>query len=241
MDRNLNNLLKWGIENSAPSSTAAGGPNGATGVTTHSSDTTTANDTPTDPSSTATPASNLNPELLSALFGGPSEADLMRAAMAAIRDPSVDLDNKLIAFDNFEQMIESLDNANNLEPLALWAPLIELLAHDERELRRMAAWCVGTAVQNNATSQARFLAHGGVPPLVGLATREGEDEAVRRKAVYALSSAVRNHQPAMDAAAEELKKAGHEHGKGDQLDASDMDAVDGVIDWLKEKAKGAKA
>ena len=240
MDRNMNSLLKWGIENSVPSSTPSA-PNGPTAVTAHSSEAPTpeaaASTAPAPPTAPST-GSNLNPELLSALFGGPSEADLMRAAMDVLTDPTATRDNKLIAFDNFEQLIESLDNANNLEPLKLWTPLLSLLADAEPEMRRMAAWCVGTAVQNNARSQERLLAAGGVPPLVGLATAEGEDEAVRRKAIYALSSAVRNYQPAMDVAAEELGK----HGKGGQVDAADMDAVDGVIEWLRESVnKAAKA
>ncbi|KAH6641592.1 Hsp70 nucleotide exchange factor FES1 [Chaetomium tenue] len=245
MERNLNSLLKWSIENSVPSSapTANGtnGTNGTTAVTTHSSD---SNNTPTTPAdapsqtngtSAAAADSKLNPEILSALFGGPSEAELMKAAMEVLTDKSATLDNQLIAFDNFEQLIESLDNANNLEPLKLWAPLLGLLAHDEAEMRRMAAWCVGTAVQNNARTQERLLAEGGLPTLVGLATKEGEDVAVRRKAIYALSSAVRNCQPAMDAATAELSA----HGKGDKVDAGDMDAVDGVIEWLREKVNGA--
>lgn len=244
MDRNLTNLLKWGIENSVPSSAPAA--NGTTAVTAHASDSTptpssiaATEPTTTTATTTTTTGSNLNPELLSALFGGPSEAELMRAAMEVLTDPATTLENKLIAFDNFEQLIESLDNANNLEPLALWTPLLSLLAHDEAEMRRMAAWCVGTAVQNNARSQERLLAMGGVPPLVALATKEGEEEAVRRKAIYALSSAVRNYQPAMDSAVGELKKGGHDgHGKGDKVDAADMDAVDGVIGWLKEKVNG---
>jgi hypothetical protein len=36
-----------------------------------------------------------------------------------------------------------------------------------------------------------------------------------------------------------LKKGGHDgHGKGEKVDAGDMDAVDGVIGWLKEKVNG---
>jgi hsp70-interacting protein len=81
---------------------------------------------------------------------------------------------------------------------------------------------------------------GGIPHLVHLATHDEEHEAVRRKAVYALSSAVRNYQPAMDVAHEELKKKGHPV-EGDKIDAADMDAVDGVMNGLKEKAtKGRK-
>ncbi|KAJ9143857.1 Hsp70 nucleotide exchange factor FES1 [Pleurostoma richardsiae] len=211
-DRGLSELLKWSIENTP----AADGNN------TSSAD--------------RAPASRLNPEVIAALFGGPSDAELMQAAMGVITstDPGVSLDDKLTAFDNLEQLIESLDNANNLAKLSLWTPLLGMLEHDERELRKMAAWCVGTAVQNNEPSQERLLAMGGIPALVGLATAGDEHLDVRRKAIYALSSAVRNYQPAMDAAAEELAKKGREAGK---IDARNMDAVDDLINGLKEETK----
>lgn len=222
MDAKLNELLKWSIENS--SSTEG---------------------TPSNAPVTHRP---IDPQTMAALFGGPSEAELMRAAMDVITntDPEVTLDDKLVAFDNFEQLIESLDNANNLAPLSLWTPLLDLLAHEERELRRMAAWCVGTAVQNNEPSQERLVALGGIPRLVALAThKDGDDnqsaedkqekeaEAVRRKAIYALSSAVRNYQPAMDIAVEELAKSGLR--SGEKVDATDMDAVDKVMDALRTR------
>ena len=92
---------------------------------------------------------------LNNLFGGPSDADLMKESMTAIQDPSISLENKLVAFDNFEQLVENIDNANNLSPLGLWTPLIEQLKSPESELRRMAAWCIGTSVQNNEKAQER--------------------------------------------------------------------------------------
>lgn len=208
MDKNLSRLLQWSIENQ----------------------------TKGENDDTARPATQLTPEVLSSLFGGPSEADLMKAAMEAIHDPEVTLDNKLIAFDNFEQLIESLDNANNITNLSLWTPLLDCLDHKHAEMRRMAAWCVGTAVQNNVPTQERLLAVGGLPRLVALATRSDDEEAVRRKAIYAISSAVRNYQPAMDACTDELAKHGYSGGK---IDSQDMDAVDEVMNFLK--AKIAKA
>jgi hsp70-interacting protein len=208
----MNELLKWSVENSS----------------------TTANDPSTGPPTNR----HLNPDALNALFGGPSDADLMIESMQAIRstDPEVTLEDKLVAFDNFEQLIENLDNANNLQPLALWTPLLECLAHEEEEIRMMAAWCVGTAVQNNEKSQERLLAMNGIPPLVKLATAEKEGQKVRRKAVYALSSAARNYQPSMDVLTEELGKLGR---SGEKIDASDMDAVDVLIEGLREEASKA--
>lgn len=235
MDKNLNELLKWSIE--AQTSGQNGAGSGATGVT--SASTTTNNDPAPAPNGTAAAAtqSQLNPEILAALLGGPSDADLMRDSMAAIMSDAVPLDQKLIAFDNFEQLIESLDNANNMSQLGLWTPLLAQLAAAEPDLRRYAAWCVGTAVQNNERSQERLLAAGGLPGLVRLATDAAEDEAVRRKAVYALSSACRNYQPAMDLVAAELEKNGTRAEGGDKVDATNMDAVDEVMNDLKEKAK----
>jgi hsp70-interacting protein len=128
MDPRLNDLFKWGIENSDASKN--------------------------DPSS-APPREALNPEILAALMGGPSDADRMKDAMSAIQNPEVDMENKMIAFDNFEQLVENIDNANNMEPLGLWSPLVKLLESEEKDLRMMAAWCAGTAVQNNVKAQER--------------------------------------------------------------------------------------
>jgi hsp70-interacting protein len=214
-DPGLNSLLKWSVENS----------------------TTTQNDTD------AAPPTNrgIDPSALAALFGGPSDADLMLSSMSAILTPDVEvtLDDRLVAFDNFEQLIENLDNANNLGPLKLWEPLLSCLENTEGEIRRMAAWCVGTAVQNNEKSQQMLVDMGqekGIGRLVKVAVGEKEGAQVRRKAVYALSSAVRNFQPAMDLLTEELGKLGR---SGEKIDASDMDAVDVLIGGLREEAAQA--
>ncbi|PSR83366.1 nucleotide exchange factor Fes1-domain-containing protein, partial [Coniella lustricola] len=231
-NKNLNELLKWSIQ------AQTAGENTATAATTadQAGDSNNAAAAVTSPSTTQ-PPSQLTPEILASLLGGPSDADLMVEAMQVITspDPTVDLETKLIAFDNFEQLIESLDNANNMPTLNLWTPLLSMLTHAETDLRRYAAWCVGTAVQNNEKSQERLLAAGGLPGLVQLATSGEEEEAVRRKAVYALSSACRNYQPAMDVVAKELAKKGAlEEGKG-QVDATNMDAVDEIMTGLKNK------
>jgi len=200
----MNNLLKWSIENSN-ASTENGPP-------------------PTD--------RPINAEALAQLMGGPSDADMMRESMAAILSTEVDLENKMVAFDNLEQLIENIDNANNMENLGLWPPLLELLKAEEADLRRMAAWCVGTATQNNVKAQDRLLALDGVSKVVHVATTDS-NAAVRRKTVYALSSAVRNYQPGMDAALETLPK---EYLTSEKVDAGDMEAIDAIMDKLRAAA-----
>ncbi|KAL3432201.1 Hsp70 nucleotide exchange factor fes1 [Aspergillus tetrazonus] len=206
MDPNMNNLLKWGIQNSTATQQTSDSNNNASQA----------------------PRSNITPEMLSALFGGPSEADLMKAAMEALRSDEVDLENKLIAFDNFEQLIESIDNANNLEPLGLWTPLVELLKHEEPDMRRMAAWCIGTAVQNNEKAQDKLIVMNAIPTLVSMSTQDPVP-AVRKKAVYALSSAVRNYQPGTNELVKHLPD-GYASGK---VDAADMDTIDTIMDKLR--------
>lgn len=129
----MNNLLKWGIENSQPADPAS----------------------TRDPRSSQPPRRQLNEDALRTLMGGPSDADLMLQSMAAISSADVSIENKIVAFDNFEQLIENLDNANNMESLKLWSPLVAQLRSEEAELRRYAAWCLGTAVQNNIKAQER--------------------------------------------------------------------------------------
>ncbi|KAK5061438.1 hypothetical protein LTR84_007981 [Exophiala bonariae] len=204
-DPGLNSLLSWSIENSEAGRTS---------------------DQPTrEPK-------GLSADALRALMGGPSDADLMRESMAIIAsdDPEVTHEVKMTAFDNFEQLIENLDNANNMESLGLWTPLIAQLDSSEADFRRMAAWCIGTAVQNNAKSQERFLAVNGVEKIVKVAL-DDQDKTVRRKAIYALSSSVRNYQPAMNEAVKRLPK---EVTGPDQVSAADMDVIDAIMAKLRE-------
>ena len=60
---------------------------------------------------------------------------------------------------------------------------------------------------------------------------EDPNEPVRRKAVYAISSEMRNYQPAADEVVkvlpEDLRLAG-------KVDAGSMDAIDGIVDRLRQ-------
>ncbi|OAX77133.1 hsp70-like protein [Emergomyces africanus] len=117
------------------------------------------------------------------LLNAPSDAELMKNAMAAIRSPATTIEDKLIAFDNFEQLVENLDNANNLGVLALWEPLVEELGAPEAGRRMMGAWCIGTAVQNNVGAQDMLLskAPAALSTLFTLSQND-PDTTVRRKA-----------------------------------------------------------
>ncbi|SCU93299.1 LAME_0F03312g1_1 [Lachancea meyersii CBS 8951] len=136
-----------------------------------------------------------DPKLLQQLFGGgPDEPALMKQAIVVITNPEAELEAKLIAFDNFEMLIENLDNANNIENLKLWEPLIGVLQSPEPELRAFALSVIGTAVQNNAKSQENFLKYEhGLPQLIKIAKDANEKTDVRTKAFYALSNLVKHN------------------------------------------------
>ncbi|KAG5301833.1 hsp70-like protein [Histoplasma ohiense] len=210
MDSSMNNLLKWSIENSAPTTTS------------------------TDGTTPAPAPRSLSPTALHRLLlNAPSDAELMKNAMAAIRSPTTTLDDKLIAFDNFEQLVENLDNANNLGVLGLWEPLVQELEAAEAGRRMMGAWCIGTAVQNNAGAQEMLLSKSPTALSTLFALSQNDpDTSVRRKAIYALSSAIRNHQPAMDVLLGHIPNDAREE-MGEHVDASDMEGVDKLVSWLR--------
>lgn len=134
-DPGLNNLLKWGIQNSEASRT--------------------------DAAATEQPPAQIDVEALQRLvtgMSGPSDAQLMQESMQVIQNDEAELEHRKTAFDNFEQLIENLDNANNIESLGLWMPLVKQLENEESEMRFYAAWCCGTAVQNNIRTQERVSA-----------------------------------------------------------------------------------
>jgi len=215
MDKNLSGLLRWGIEHTDTSGNAP--------------------TTQTEPMSQAELEAKraANADLMKALMSGPSDADLMKESIAAIKSPDVDLENKLIAFDNFEQLVESIDNANNITPLALWEPLLQELESEEAQLRAMAAWCIATAVQNNIKAQEKITELGSIPRLTYLSVKD-QDEGVRKKAILALSAAVRNHEPALEQVLSSLPVA---FKVAAPKDAGDMEAIDAIIQKLRDASK----
>lgn len=203
-DPALNNLLKWSIQNSQASESQNGSPQ--------------------PPSNT-----QLNPDAIRAMFGK-SDAQLMMESMDFIDNSENDLDERVVAFDNFEQLVEGIDNANNMENLGLWTRLVKHLENPDAEMRMYAAWCCGIAVQNNIRSQERVLILGAIPTLVNLATAD-KDKTVRKKAILALSSTVRNFQPALD---ETVEKMPAEFKPAGKLDANDMSSVDSLVQKLRD-------
>lgn len=123
---------------------------------------------------------------------GPDDAKLMLQSMSAIQDPSLPPDQHEIAFENLEALVEQIDNAKNLQNLKLWPPLLAQLHKQGALYRRGACAVIATAVQNNPVSQADFLKLDGLKRVLHLFL-EDSDLSVRRKALFAITSTIRNN------------------------------------------------
>lgn len=140
-----------------------------------------------------------DPEMLKQLFGGPDEPALMNQAMIVATNPEATQEAREVALENFEMLIENLDNANNIENLKLWPSVIAQLLAEFVSLQVLAASIVAIATQNNPSSQEAFLkAEGGFSKLIELAAAQETPKELRMKAFFALASVVRNYQDAAD-------------------------------------------
>ncbi|ODV86327.1 hypothetical protein CANARDRAFT_27558 [[Candida] arabinofermentans NRRL YB-2248] len=148
-----------------------------------------------------------DPELLAQLFGNQAdEPTLMKQNLSVILHPEADLDNKLTAFDNFEMLIENLDNANNIQNMGMWGSLLDILDEEESQLVSFACSVIGTAAQNNKDSQDSFLknaetdekSENKMGKLIEFASglSKGQDKQVQLKALYALSNVIRHNEDA---------------------------------------------
>ncbi|KAJ2687275.1 hsp70 nucleotide exchange factor fes1 [Coemansia spiralis] len=131
----------------------------------------------------------LDPAIIDAILGKPASVQ-MTECMDAVESSETPLEAREIALDDLEMLVENIDNACNLNPLALWPRLIALYDSPESSIRVGALWVSGTAVQHNPKAQAAFSSHGGVQAALRV-FQSDTDTAVRTKALYCLSSAIR--------------------------------------------------
>lgn len=178
----LNTLLHWAIENTPQPGTAAEGaaapsapsaPSDPAGMQltfkpaapgAQPSQSTLATFHPDDPQHdvglappSAPPAADahkpLTSEMLDLIMGKP-DSITMKEKMAIASNTAADVDERVMALDDFEMLIEMIDNANNMPVLKLWEPLLALVNDPVDEVARHALWVAGTAIQNNLKGQA---------------------------------------------------------------------------------------
>ncbi|GBC02951.1 hypothetical protein RclHR1_00490037 [Rhizophagus clarus] len=174
----MEKLLKWSIENSDSSG-----------------------DSPQPPPQNE-PEKKIDPGVIDAILGK-SDAARIREAVEIISNPNETLENKEIAFDNLEMLVEQIDNAIDIENMNLWPKLLSFLSFSEHTLRKHAVWVCGTAIQNNIRAQKAFAEKGGIKLILNLLKDQNEDPEIRSKALYAISGAIKHYLPGLDQFEEE--------------------------------------
>ncbi|KZT00287.1 nucleotide exchange factors-like protein [Laetiporus sulphureus 93-53] len=168
----MENLLRWSIEHST-------GPNGGQ---------------PPPPR----PRQDLDPGIIDMILGKP-DSQLMKEALAVAVDETKDEDERIQALDDFEMLVEMIDNANNIEKLNMWEQLHALLTSPTTSegIKIQTLWVIGTAVQNNPSAQTSYLAHSPMPVLLSFLDPSVSSGKLRSKAVYALSGLLKHNAAAV--------------------------------------------
>ncbi|XP_065864024.1 hsp70 nucleotide exchange factor FES1 [Euphorbia lathyris] len=121
----------------------------------------------------------------------PSDAQLMQIAIDDLNNSSLPLEDHHRALQELLILVEPIDNANDLNKLGGLGVLMEELNHPDSDIRRVSAWILGKACQNNAVVQKQVLELGGVQKLIKMVYSTSPEEAI--KAFFALSSLIRNN------------------------------------------------
>jgi len=171
--KKMNELLKWSIINQATES----------------------EDAPARTAPPPKPMEKMDPGLIEAILGK-SETQMMMEALNVIKNPNATADEKELAWEDFEMLIQQIDNAADIDNMKMWPPILEELKNPNPKFREQAAWVCGTSTQNNPKAQSAFLKQKGVPAILSLMS--DPETFVRAKAMYALSGAVKHFEPALE-------------------------------------------
>ncbi|KAM7269003.1 hypothetical protein ACFE04_024500 [Oxalis oulophora] len=121
----------------------------------------------------------------------PTDAQFMKIAVDDLNNSSISLEDRHRALHELLILVEHIDNANDLHKLGGLVVVIKELNHPNTEVRRLSAWVLGTASQNNPTVQKQVLEHGALEKLIKMVKSTSVDEAI--KALYAVSALIRNN------------------------------------------------
>jgi len=165
----MESLLRWGIEHSTPGDSAA-----------------------------VSERKDLDPAIIDYILGKP-DAQLMKEALEVALDVSKDEDKRIAAMDELEMLVESIDNANDLQKLRMWEPLHGLvgLPATTDGLRLQTLWVLGTALQNNPAAQLAYLSLDPIPTILACLSPSSNSAGTRSKAMYALSGLLKHNAAAV--------------------------------------------
>ncbi|KAH9603010.1 hypothetical protein KSS87_017494 [Heliosperma pusillum] len=127
----------------------------------------------------------------------PSDAELMKIAINDLNNSSVSVEDRLRALEELLLLVEPIDNANDLDKLGGLNAVARQLDNVDPDVRKLAAWVLGKASQNNPVVQQQVLELGMLGKLIKMVKSDFTEEAT--KALYAVSAVIRNNVNAQEA------------------------------------------
>ncbi|KAJ6326427.1 hypothetical protein OIU78_013517 [Salix suchowensis] len=104
--------------------------------------------------------------------------------------PASELQKRQLEIKELLILVEPLDNANDLNKLGGLAIVIQELNHPDPGTRRLSAWVLGKACQNNPVAQKQILELGALTKLIKMVKSTSIEEAI--KALYAVLALIQN-------------------------------------------------
>ncbi|KAF8099775.1 hypothetical protein N665_0237s0029 [Sinapis alba] len=121
----------------------------------------------------------------------PSDGKLMQIAVSDLVNASLSLEDRHRALQELLILVEPIDNANDLSKSGGIKVVAGELNHSDSDVRKLAAWVLGKASQNNPFVQAQVLELGALTTLINMVNSTSTEEAV--KALFAVSALIRNN------------------------------------------------
>ncbi|KAJ4890127.1 ARM repeat superfamily protein [Raphanus sativus] len=126
----------------------------------------------------------------------PSDAKLMQIAVSDLNNASLSLEDRHRALHELLILVEPIDNANDLSKSGGLKVVAGELTHSDSDVRKLAAWVLGKASQNNPFVQAQVLELGALTTLIKMVNSNSTEEAA--KALFAVSALIRNNIAGQD-------------------------------------------
>lgn len=118
------------------------------------------------------------------------DIEVIMEYVAVLNSSSSNLSEKEYAFNELEYYVHQIDNARDLHSIGGLALVIKLMNSTEPSLASRASYVLGSAAQSNPQVQQAALKLEALPLLLRLLSKD-KPMAVRKKALYALSSLIR--------------------------------------------------
>ncbi|KAF4574912.1 hsp70 nucleotide exchange factor fes1 [Pleurotus pulmonarius] len=144
---------------------------------------------------------DLDPGIIDMILGKP-DAVQMKEDLSVAVDEARSEEDRISALDHLEMLVESIDNANDLEKLKMWEPLHSLFqaTSSTSDIKMQALWVIGTALQNNPAAQHAYLSYSPLQALTSfLKPSPASSPQIRSKVIYVLSGLLKHNAISLNA------------------------------------------